>query len=175
MKRLRWLPPLLLLGFHPACQNGKSSALPAAKPGPIAKDDITPRFARKDLFGVWEVTDYFHNGLSRPETRLNVKYCFAEDSVYPGLPPDQVNDSAEGACDWFITKNLLIFEGSMGASPQVMKIEKLENDLLVLGLGAWETMTLRRIRKTWEGKTPVLKTKQIPVRGMLPPLPTMTR
>ena len=175
MNHPRWVPSLLLLGVLPACQHGKSSVIPVASPSPIARDDLTPRFARKDLFGVWEAIDYFHNGLSRPETRLNVKYCFAEDSVYPGLPPDQVNDSIEGTCDWFITKDYLIYEGSMGTPPEVMKIEKLENDTLVLWRNAVESMTLRRIRKTWEVKTPVLKTKQIPVRGMPPPPPNMSR
>ncbi|WP_395741638.1 hypothetical protein [Prosthecobacter sp.] len=120
MNRLRWFPLGLgvLLGFLPACQHNETSAHPAVTHGPVAADDLTPQFARKDLFGVWEVTGYHCNGPSRAQTRPNVKYCFAEDNVYPNLPPEDENDSAEGSCDWFITKNLLIFEGSMGASPR---------------------------------------------------------
>ena len=175
MSHLRWVSLAVLLGLLPACQQDNSLPQPPVTRGSIDREDLTPRFAREDFFGVWEVTDYFSNGSTRPETRLNLKYCFNQDAVYPGLPPDQVNDSVEGTSDWFITKNLLIFEGSMGASPQVLAIEKLENDLLVLRLNARDTMTLRRIRKTWEGKSPVLKPKQIPVRGMQPPPPPILR
>ncbi len=168
---MRWIQIIWIAAALAACQ--QTPPKPASVQGIQAqREDLTPQFQRKDLLGVWEVVGYYINGLPRPETRLNVKYCFGEDEVYPGLPPDQVNDSAEGQSDWFITKNLLIFEGSMGVSPRVLEIEKLENDRLVLRVDARETMTLRRIQKTWHGKSPVLKPKQIPVNGMYPSPPS---
>ncbi len=146
-----------------SCQNPESKPALVA---PASRDDLTPRFARKDLFGVWEVVDYYQNGLATFETRPNLKYCFNDDCAYPALPPDIINDSIEGSTDWFIVKNLLIFEGSMGTGQEVFYIEKLTDDTLVLRTSAVSKMTLNRIRRTYHGKTPVLKIKKLPVRGI---------
>ncbi len=128
--------------------------------------DLSPRYSQKDLIGVWEVVHYFSNSGAKGPAKPNLKYCFSEDRAYTGVPPEVSHDGAEANSSYFLVKDYIIIEGGLGVTPAVLSIRDLQKDTLVLAEDHWGSITLRRIRKTWDGgPTPVLKPKQIPLSG----------
>lgn len=131
----------------------------------------TSQITKSSLYGVWEViscssTDYIPSVdklANHSKSTLNYKYCFNEQTAYPGLPPDSEYDSADGGGEYYIVgDNIMVIRTGVPNDIRAYSVE-ISNDRLILTDSRFRT-TFRRIAKSWNGKAPIIKPKEIPIK-----------
>jgi len=124
----------------------------------------TPQITKSSLQGVWEVVSCYalHHLPGDAKSMANFKYCFNSETAYPGLSPDSASDSADGGGDYYIVGgNIMVIRTGVPGGIYAYNVEVL-NDKLILSDERFQT-TLRRIAKSWDGKAPIIRPREIPI------------
>lgn len=127
-------------------------------------DAQNARIKKSDLYGVWEVVSCsaLNPIPGDAKSTLNYKYCFNRETAYPRLSPDTASDSADGGGEFYLVgDDILVIRTGVPGGMEAYTIE-LSDDKLILFDPPYRT-TLRRIAKSWDGKAPIIKPRDIPI------------
>jgi hypothetical protein len=131
-------------------------------PHSVGAGSRTARIKESDLHGVWEVVSCraINPSPRVAKSTLNYKYCFNSETAYPRLSPDSASDSADGGGEYHLVgDDILVIRTGVPGGMEAYEIQ-LSDDKLILFDPNYRT-TLRRIAKTWDGKAPIIKPRDI--------------